>query len=98
MKLELVLRPRAEIDLASHFLYLSDKNPQAALRFDKAVAAALKRIQADPQVGARLAVPSLEHLDLRFFRPEGFKNYLIIFRIAGQTVFVPPNTSRFPGY
>lgn len=64
MKFELILRPRAEIDVASHFLYLSDKNPQAALRFDKAVAAALKRIQADPQVGARLTVPNLEHLDL----------------------------------
>jgi plasmid stabilization system protein ParE len=88
VKFELVVRPRGEIDLASHFLYLSEKNPQAALRFEKAIESALKRIQADPHLGARLIHPRLTNLDTRFYRPKGFRRYLIIFRVANDTVFI----------
>jgi plasmid stabilization system protein ParE len=88
VKFELIVRPRAEIDLASHFLYLSEKNPQAALRFEKAIEAALKKIHADPQIGARLVHPKLEGLDIRFYRPKGFRRYLILFRITSDIIYI----------
>ena len=67
MKHKLIIRPRAEVDRAAHFLYLADRSPAVALNLDKALEAAFKRIRANPQVGARLNLPNLEHLDLRFF-------------------------------
>jgi plasmid stabilization system protein ParE len=88
VRFDLVVRPRADIDLTSHFLYLSERNPEAALRFEKAICAALKRIQANPQIGARLIHPKTQHLDLRFYRPKGFRGYLIVFRVADQTIYV----------
>lgn len=86
MTRHLIVRPLAEIDRASHFLYLSGKNPQAALRFDAAVSEAFERIKQHGQTGARLALPRLKNLALRFYRPKGLKNYLIIFRLVNDTV------------
>jgi len=88
LKYVLVVRPRADIDLAAHFLYLSERNPQAALRFDKAIAAALRKIQSDPCIGPRLAHEKTRHLDLRFYRPKGFRQYLVIFRLHDHTIYV----------
>jgi plasmid stabilization system protein ParE len=85
---KLLIRPRADIDLASHFLYLADRSPQAALRFDSAVTAALKRIRADPEIGAMLTLPAIAHLSARFYRPKGFKNYLIVYRIAPECTYI----------
>jgi plasmid stabilization system protein ParE len=85
---KLVVRPRAEIDRTSHFLYLSERNPDAALRFDVEVKAALKKIRADPLLGANLDLPRVAHLDLRFYRPHGFDKYLIIFRLLDDTVYI----------
>jgi plasmid stabilization system protein ParE len=84
----LVIRPRADLDRTSHFLYLSDRNPGAALRFDAAIATALEKIQADPGVGARLTLPKVDHLQLRFYRPIGFEQYLIVFRVVEGTIYV----------
>jgi toxin ParE1/3/4 len=88
LKYDLVLRPRADIDLASHFLYLSERNPRAALRFDKAIDAALKKIRTDPLVGARLVHSNVGHLEYRFYRPKGFRRYVIIYRLLDQTIYV----------
>jgi len=88
MTRKLIVRPRAEIDRASHFLYLSERNPQAALRFDEAVSAAFAKIKKEGQPGARLLLPALDHLELRFYRPKGFKNYIIVFRLAGDTIYI----------
>jgi plasmid stabilization system protein ParE len=88
VKHKMIVRPRAEVDLASHFLYLSERSPQAALRFDKAVAEALKRIKSDPNVGARLVLPRVEHLDPRFYRPKGFDKYLIVYRLTSDRIYV----------
>jgi plasmid stabilization system protein ParE len=88
VKHKLIVRPRAEIDRTAQFLYLADRNPQAALRFDQAVSAALKKIKADPGIGTRLNLPRVEHLDLRFYRPTGFDHHLIIFRVESDRIYV----------
>ena len=88
MKYKLIFRPSAEIDRTAHFLYLADRNPQAALRFDQAVGAALTKIKGDPGVGARLNLPRVDHLSLRFYRPNGFDRYLIIFRVENDRIYV----------
>jgi plasmid stabilization system protein ParE len=88
VKYKLIVRPRAEIDVADHFFYLSKRNPGAAVRFEKAVNAATKKITANPKVGARLNLPRVQHLDMQFVRPKGFSSYLIVFRVVGDGVYV----------
>lgn len=88
MRRKLIVRPRAEVDRAGHFLYLADRNPRAALRFDNAIIAALKKIKSRPQIGAKLNLPAIEHLDMRFYRPKGFDRYLILFRIEGDRIYI----------
>jgi plasmid stabilization system protein ParE len=88
MTRKLIVRPRAEIDRASHFLYLSDRSPQAASRFDQAVSEAFKRIKADSQPGTRLNLPQLGDRDFRFYRPKGFEKYIIVFRLAEDVIYV----------
>jgi plasmid stabilization system protein ParE len=85
---KLIVRPQAEIDRTSHFLYLGERNPQIALRFDEAIKAALKKIRTNPNVGAKLTLPSVAHLNLRFYRPMGFDKYLIIFRLTVEAIYV----------
>ena len=88
MRRKLIVRPRAEIDRTSHFLYLSERSPDAALRFDNAIKAALIKLRTDPLLGATLDLPKVAHLDMRFYRPHGFDNYLIIFRQNDDTVYI----------
>lgn len=88
MKYKLSIRPRADIDRAVHFLYLSDRNPSAALRFDKAIQAAIKKIKADPGIGAKLTLPEAARLDMRFYRPKGFDRYLILFRVIADRIYI----------
>jgi len=85
---KLIIRPQAEIDRTSHFLYLGQRNPAAALRFDEAIEVALKQIGSDPNIGANLTLPAVAHLNLRFYRPRGFDKYLIIFRITDDKIYV----------
>jgi toxin ParE1/3/4 len=85
---KLIIRPQAEIDRTSHFLYLGQRNPAAALRFDEAIEAALKKIRSDPNIGADLTLPAIAHLSLRFYRPRGFDKYLIIFRLTDDSIYV----------
>ena len=88
MTRKLVVRPQAEIDRASHFLYLSQRNPQAALRLEAAISEAYAKIKRDLHVGARLSLPKIKDCELWFYRPSGFKNYLIVFRVAEDTVYI----------
>ena len=88
MSRKLILRPQAEMDRTSHFLYLGQRSPQAALRFDQAIEAALKKICSTPNVGANLTLSAVAHLNLRFYRPSGFDKYLIIYRLTDDTIYV----------
>jgi plasmid stabilization system protein ParE len=77
-----------EVDRASHFFYLGQRNPKVALRFDEAVEAALTKIRSNPQIGAKLTLPAVAHLGYRFYRPAGFQKYLVIFRIHDDATYI----------
>ena len=88
MRVNLKVRPRADVDFAEHYLYISDRSPQAAERFFDAVYDTRKQIRANPASGFRLSLPGFERHDLRYRRPKGFEKYLIIYRVDGSTVYI----------
>ena len=44
--------------------------------------AAYKRIQQNQRSCPTLTIEGFEHLELRFCRPQGFENYLVIFQVT----------------
>jgi plasmid stabilization system protein ParE len=88
MKRKLVVRPQAQFDRAKHCLYLYEHNPQVVDRFDRAVQDAIKRIKQDPRGHATLVQAGLPDAELRFCRPRGFKNYLVVYQVTDDYVFV----------
>ena len=88
MKRELITRPRADIDLLKHYLYLAEHSPRAAERFRSSVRAAANRIAAHPRGGATLTHPSFANVELRFVRPNGFPKYLLIYQVTDDCTFL----------
>jgi plasmid stabilization system protein ParE len=84
VKRKLVIKAQADLDEVGHYVYLLGRNPLAAERFNQAVKAAHKRIGKDPRGCATLSLPEYAHLELRFCRPTGFDNYLIIFQVTDE--------------
>ena len=80
MTWKVVLRMQAVEDEDAIFHYLQQQSPRTAARFNTAYQAALRAIVADPLAGMRLAIPEIEG-ELRYRRPDGFPNYLVIYRI-----------------
>lgn len=89
MRTKLKVRPRADVDFAEHYLYISDRSPQAAERFFNAVYDAREQIRKNPVSGLTLSLPGFERQDLRYRRPKGFDKYLIIYRVVDSTVYIP---------
>jgi plasmid stabilization system protein ParE len=81
---KLVVQPRAKLDTVGHYVYLLGKNPGVADRFRASIKVAQQRIRSDPRGCATLALPGFEDLELRFCRPSGFDNYLIIFQVTDE--------------
>ena len=88
MKRKLIARPRAELDVIKHFVYLTEQNPPLAARFKKSVKAAFASIAKSPTSCATVQFRSLPEIDLRFKRPAGFKNYLIYFQVTDDCIFI----------
>ena len=80
--MKLVVSPRAKLDAIGHYIYLLGKNADAAARFRNAVKKVYQRIRKDPRSCATLAFVGFEDLELRFYRPNGFENYLVIFQVT----------------
>jgi plasmid stabilization system protein ParE len=88
MKRKLIARPRAELDVIKHFVYLTEQNPQLAARFKQSVKAAFSSIAKSPASCATVQFLSLPAVELRFKRPQGFKNYLIYFQVSDDSIFI----------
>lgn len=88
MKKPLVLRPRADLDLARHYVFLAGYSPRKADQFRAAVHIATNRIRSNPTGGTVLTCPGLPEVELRFVRPTSFRKYLIIYQITDDRVFV----------
>jgi plasmid stabilization system protein ParE len=88
VKKPLVLRPRANLDLAQHYLYLCTHSPRKADQFRVAVRITTQRIKSNPRDGTMLTYPGLPDVELRFRRPPGFPKYLVIYQIADDSVVI----------
>jgi plasmid stabilization system protein ParE len=86
MKRKLIVQPRADCDRERHLLYLFEQAPQIVDRFDQAVQAAIERIRESPRGCATLDVVDLPGIELRFCRPHGFKNYLLIYQVTDDAI------------
>jgi plasmid stabilization system protein ParE len=88
MNSKLVVRPQAEFDIIKHSLYLLEHRPHGGVAFDDSVEAVFREIAANPRGGTILDNASVPDLELRFVRPKGFKNYLIIYQVTDDCATV----------
>jgi len=79
---KLIVSPRAKLDIVGHFIYLLSRNADAAARFKQSIKMAQQRIRKDPRSCATLTLAGFEDLELRFCRPSGFENYLVILQMT----------------
>ena len=57
---KLIVKARADLDIAGHYVYLLGRSAEVAARFRKSVKAAKQRIRQDPRSCATLALPGLK--------------------------------------
>lgn len=88
MNRTLIVKPRAQIDVADIFDHLLGADPRVAMRFFDAYDAALPIIEKFPEAGGRLLLEGHEDLDFRYVRPKGFDMYLIFHRVMDVTIEV----------
>ena len=85
MTFKVVLRMQAVEDEDAIFTYLQKQSPRTAARFQEAYQDALRAILKNPLDGHRF--PG-EREGLRYRRPDGFKNYFVIYRVHSMGVEV----------
>jgi plasmid stabilization system protein ParE len=75
------------VDFAACALYLSERNPEAALRFIDAMDTALALLETHPEIGPvwRYVPPSKP---TRYLLVPGFHNYLIFYRFISAQVIL----------
>jgi plasmid stabilization system protein ParE len=88
VKKKVIVRPRADLDLTQHYVYLARHDPRVAEKFRAAVLAARGRIASHASGGTSLVHPNFTNLELRFVRPVGFPKYLIVYQVADDCSFV----------
>jgi plasmid stabilization system protein ParE len=88
MKRKLIARPRAEIDIIEHLIFLNEREPKVSSRFRLAVQEAFEAIATAPRAGAAIPQASMPGVDLRFVRPRRFKNYLVMYQVTDDAIFV----------
>jgi toxin ParE1/3/4 len=75
-----VKRPRAEQDLLDHFVYVGQRNPQAAERLLAAAEAAFAQLARFPGLGRAWKSPSPRLAGVRSWTIPRYKNYRIFYR------------------
>jgi len=73
-------RPLAERDLLARYVYIGDRNPDAADRFLDAAEDAFARLARFPRMGRAWDSPSPRLADLRSWTIPRFRNYRIFYR------------------
>jgi plasmid stabilization system protein ParE len=88
MRRKLVVRPAAEFDIIHHSVFLIERRASNAGEFRTAVRAACSAARNDPRSCAVLDRHVLPDLDLRFCKPQDFRNYLVIFQVNDDSVVI----------
>jgi toxin ParE1/3/4 len=84
MTRQILIKPRAVVDLDEQLLHLSLSSLRVAQRFQQAVRLSFQRLAQTPDLGELLPSRKSRRTDFRVWPVRGFPNHLIYFReIAG---------------
>ena len=83
---ELLRRRQFLEDYREIVVSIGDKDASAANRFCDAVEAALAIFIVHPEIGPKAGFPKAP--DARFWPLRGFRNYLLFYRVAGNSIIV----------
>jgi plasmid stabilization system protein ParE len=86
VKRKLLIRPSAHLDVVAQYSYVLTHSPKAAAKFRQAIKAGYKRIRRDCRSCATLSFKRFEGLEIRFYRPRGFPNHLIVFQVTDDSI------------
>jgi len=86
MNRPLVVHPRADLDQLECFSFLAQRSPDAARRFLDAIERVLPAIAEKPEAGHRYLNANRADEDWRYVRVQGFKKYLVFYRVTPSQV------------
>jgi toxin ParE1/3/4 len=75
-----IIRPAADADIDSQWLYLAQRNPDAARRFLIGCRAAFELLAERPGIGRNYGLTDPALADVRRWIVPGFRRHLIIYR------------------
>lgn len=84
----LIVNALADEDLETTADYLAERNLDAALRFLAAATDTFESLAAQPGLGRLRDAADLLLANIRQFPVRGFPNYLVLYRVADQTLEV----------
>lgn len=79
MSKRIIITPKANQDLEEHFDYITQNNPDAALRFFDATRQSFANLAKMPGIGRLYPVSNSRLAELRKWSVKGFENYLIFY-------------------
>ena len=86
---ERILKKRRAIsDLDLHFVYIGERNFEAAERFLTATEEAFEKLAEMPRMGPLRGFTRESNRDIRFWPIRGFENYLIFYRPTSDGIEV----------
>lgn len=86
MKREVVVRPVADRDIDQVADYFAKVSPAATERFYQALSDAFKTLETLADIGQRYDFADGSESGLRFMKLKSFSDYLLFYRIVGDTV------------
>lgn len=81
---EILVRHDAELDVIGYFQYIRENNPEAALRFLKAIDRTVESLAQQPLKGRLRKFRGRDLKNIRSWRVDDFENHLIFYRCAGM--------------
>ena len=82
------LTPNAIDDLDIAFEYLAERNPTAAHKFNEAARKTLEQLAVLPGLGVTRQYDNPQIVDVRMFRMQDFRNYLIFYNATEDGIRV----------
>ena len=79
---EIFVRHDAELDAFGYFQYISERNPDAALRFLEAVDHTVENLALQPLKGRLRHFRGRDLKNIRSWRVDDFEDYLIFYRFT----------------
>jgi toxin ParE1/3/4 len=79
MTKQIIITPKASLDIDEHFAYIAQSNQEAALKFFDSTRQTVAQLARLPGMGSLYAVDNSSLEGLRKWAIKGFKKYLIFY-------------------